>query len=89
MFFIIVFFFVFISCSSEKDDVGQVFARVGERTLTKKDISEMKKRGLVSESSVSNLVTRWVEKTLLYEAAINSSLDKDEVDRKSACRERV
>ena len=78
MFFIFIVFFVFVSCSIEKDVVGEVFARVGEKTLTKKEVGEMKKRGLVSEESVSNLVNGWVEKTLLYEAAINLNLDKDE-----------
>ena len=77
MFFIIIFFFVFISCSSEKDDGGQVFARVGEKKLTKKDVIDMKKVGLVNEESISNLVNNWVKKTLLYNAAINTSLDKD------------
>ena len=78
MFFIFVVFFIFISCSSEKGEAGEVFARVGEKTLTKEDIREMKKRGLVSEGTVSHLVNSWIEKTLLYEAAINSSLDKDQ-----------
>ena len=79
MFFIFIFFFVFVSCSTEEVDIGQVFARVGDKTLTKKDIGELKKKGLVSEGSVSHLVNSWVRKTLLYEAAINSNLDKDEV----------
>ncbi len=77
MFFIFIVFFVFISCSTEKGGEGEVFARVGEKTLTKNDISEMKKRGLISEGSISNIVNSWVEKTLLYNAAINTSLDKD------------
>ncbi len=79
MFFIFIVFFVFVSCSTKEVDVGQVFARVGEKTLTKKDVGELKKKGLVSEGSVSHLVNSWVKKTLLYEAAINLSLDKDEV----------
>ena len=79
MFFIFVVFFIFVSCSTEERNIGEVFARVGEKTLTKKEVVEMKKVGLVSEGSVSNLVNNWVEKTLLYEAAKNASLDKDEV----------
>jgi len=78
MFFVFIVFFVFISCSTEAEKPEYVFARVGEKTLTKKDVVEMKKRGLVSEGSVSNLVNRWVEKTLLYEASKNLKLDKDE-----------
>ena len=79
MFFIFIVFFIFISCSTEKEDVELVFARVGGKTLTKKDITEMKKKNLISEGSLSSLVNRWVEKTLLYEAAKNIGLDKDGV----------
>ena len=78
MVFIFISFFIFVSCSSEKREPGEVFARVGEKTLTKKGIGDIKKRGLVSEENVSNIVSRWVEKTLLYNAAINTGLDKDE-----------
>ena len=78
MFFIFIISFIFVSCSIEEGNTGKVFARVGEKTLTKEDVIEMKKRGLVSEGSVSHLVNSWVEKTLLYEAAINSNLDKDQ-----------
>ena len=79
MFFIFIVFLFFVSCSTEKQKPERVFARVGDVVLTKKDIVYMKKRGLVSEGSLSNLVNNWVEKTLLYNAAINASLDKDEV----------
>ena len=79
MFFIFIVFFIFISCSTEKEDVELVFARVGGKILTKKDITEMKKKNLISEGSLSSLVNRWVEKTLLYEAAKNIGLDKDGV----------
>ena len=79
MFFIFIISFIFTSCSHEKESTGQVFARVGEKTLTKEDVVAMKKRGLVSEGAVSNLVNGWVEKTLLYNAAINTNLDKDVV----------
>ena len=77
MSFIFIVFFIFVSCSNEVEEPEEVFARVGEKTLTKKDLVEMKKEGLVGEGSVSNLVNNWVEKTLLYNAAINTSLDKD------------
>ena len=77
MSFIFVVFFIFISCSSEGEEAEEVFARVGDKKLTKKDVVAMKKSGLVSEGSVSHLVNRWIEKMLLYEAAINSNLNKD------------
>ena len=79
MSFVFIVFFIFVSCSNEVEEPEEVFARVGEKTLTKKDLVEMKKGGLVGEGSVSNLVNNWVEKTLLYNAAINTNLDKDVV----------
>ena len=41
MFFILIISFVFVSCSTEEGSTGQVFARVGEKKLTKEDIKEM------------------------------------------------
>lgn len=79
MSFIFIVFFIFISCSNSGEEPEEVFARVGDKILTKKDLVDMKKRGLVSEGSVSNIVNSWVEKTLLYNAAINTNLDKDVV----------
>jgi len=77
MSFIFIVFFIFVSCSNSGEEPGAVFARVGDKTLTKKDLVEMKKVGLVSGGSFSNLVNTWVEKTLLHNAAINTNLDKD------------
>ena len=79
MSFIFIVFFIFVSCSNEVEEPEGVFARVGEKTLTKKDLVEMKKEGLVGEGSISTLVNNWVEKTLLSNAAINTNLDKDVV----------
>ena len=81
MFFIFIFFFVFISCSTEKGVPEETFARVGEKTLTKKDIVKMKKKGVFYKGSLSNVVNLWVEKTLLHNAAINTNLDRDEILR--------
>ena len=77
MSFIFIVFFIFVSCSNNGEEPEEVFARVGEKTLTKEDVISMKKKGLVSDGTVSNLVNSWVEKTLLYNAAINTNLDKD------------
>ena len=82
MFFVFVFLFVFVSCSTEKSAPEDVFARVGEKTLTKSDIVKMKEGGVSHEGSLSNLVNLWVEKTLLYNAAINTNLDKDRLLQK-------
>ena len=64
MFFIFIVFFIFVSCSNNGEEPKEVFARVGDKTLTKKDLVEMKKAGMVREGSVSNLDNGWVEKPL-------------------------
>ena len=65
------------SCSSNKDIEEGVVARVGENILTKKNIIDKTDGDLVSSNSVLHLTNNWVEKTLLYEAALNANLDKD------------
>ena len=80
LFFIV--FFIFISCSREGEEPEEVFARVGEKKLTKEDIVAMKKRGLVSEGSVSHLVNRWIGKMLLYDCK-RFLLDEKLVDLES------
>ena len=78
----IIFFVLFIalfSCSSKNSIEGDIYARIGNQLLTKKNIANKTNSGLVSPSSVLHLTNNWVEKTLLYEAAINANLNKDRV----------
>ena len=81
MVFLFLFLSLFISCTKNTEEVGDVYARVGETILTKKEVLEMKKEGLVEQSSIRHLVESWVEKTLFYNEAVNINLDND----KSLC----
>ncbi len=77
MVFIFLFLTLFFSCTKSSEQVVDVYARVGEAILTKKDVLEMKKDGLVEQGSIRHLVESWVEKTLFYNEAISINLDKD------------
>ena len=77
MVFLFLFLFLFISCTKSTEEVVDVYARVGETILTKKEVLEMKKEGLVEQHSIRHLVDSWVEKTLFYNEAININLDND------------
>jgi len=72
-----LFLTLFFSCTKSTERVVDVYARVGETTLTKKEVLEMKKEGLVEQHSIRHLVESWVEKTLFYNEAININLDND------------
>ena len=77
MVFLFLFLALFFSCTKNTKEVVDVYARVGEITLTKKEVLEMKKEGLVEQHSIRHLVDSWVEKTLFYNEAININLDND------------
>ena len=75
--FLFLFLTLFSSCTKNTGEVVDVYARVGETVLTKKDVLEMKKDGFVDQHSISHLVESWVKKTLFYNEAININLDND------------
>ena len=77
MVFLFLFLTLFISCTKNTEEVVDVYARVGETILTKKEVLEMKKEGLVEQHSIRHLVDSWIEKTLFYNEAININLDND------------
>ena len=74
---IFIFIFLFFSCTKNTEEITDVYARVGETVLTKEDVLEMKKVGLIEQHSIRHLVDSWVEKTLFYNEAININLDND------------
>jgi hypothetical protein len=67
------------SCSSNEGLEEEVFARVGDEVLIKKNIIDKTGGGMVSSNSVLHFTNKWVKKTLLYEAALNANLDKDKL----------
>ena len=78
MVFLLLFFSIFFSCTKNTKEIGDIYARVGETVLTKKDVLKLKKDGLVEQHSIRHLVESWVEKTLFYNEAINVNLDNDQ-----------
>ena len=77
MVFLFLFLFLFFSCTKNNNEIDDIYARVGEAVLTKKDVLNMKRDGLVEQNSIRYLVESWIEKTLFYNEAININLDND------------
>ena len=78
MFILILLLLTLFSCSSN-GGAGEniVFARVGDKVLVKKKIIDRAGSDLINSNSVQYFTNKWVERTLLYEAALNADLDKD------------
>ena len=68
---------LFCSCFSEKELSSEVVARVNKKTLTKKELSELVGSGPVGTKTLFHATSRWVENTLLYNAAVKAGLKKD------------
>ena len=77
MVFLFLFLTFFFSCTKNTEEVVDVYARVGDIALTKKEILDIKKDGFIETALVRNIVESWVEKTILYNEAINTGLNKD------------
>ena len=75
---ILVFLLITLfSCSSSETPEEEIFARVGDEVLIKKNIIDKTGGGLVNSNSVLHFTNKWVKNTLLYQAALNANLDKD------------
>jgi len=74
--FLIFVLFIF-SCSKNLEEEVDIYARVGNTVLTKEEVLNIKKEGLVDQSLMKNTIESWVEKTILYKEAINIGLDRD------------
>ena len=77
MIIIIILLVTLLSCSSNDNIEGEIYARVGDKVLIKKNIVNKTGGSLVNSNSVLHFTNKWVKKTLLYEAALNLNLDKD------------
>ena len=76
----ILFFFMillFFSCSSENSAREEVVARVNEVVLTKKMLGQLVGGEHAGRKIYLHAINRWVEKTLLYNAALVAGLKKD------------
>tara|TARA_Y100000768_G_C23856241_1_gene623472 strand:+ start:52 stop:846 length:795 start_codon:yes stop_codon:yes gene_type:complete len=67
----------FISCSSDKKTEEGIVARVGDETLTKKDLLFLVGSRAGDLDAFSRAISKWVENKLLYRAALSIGLDKD------------
>ena len=56
----------FFSCSSNESLEEEVFARVGDEVLIKKNIIDKTGGGMVSSNSVLHFTNKWVKKTLSF-----------------------
>ena len=72
-----LFIFMCFSCSSGEYDRGVVVARVNEKKLTKEQLAALVGSTANDSRAFLFATNRWVEKTLLYNAAIKSGLNKD------------
>jgi len=78
-----LFIFMCFSCSSSEDSLGDVVARVNEKKLTKEQLVSLVGSTTNDSRALLFATNRWVEKTLLYNAAVKSGLKKDaEIIRK-------
>ena len=69
--------FFSLSCSSVDKTEEAVVARVNGFVLTKQELGRLTGRQANETKTIVLATRRWVEKTLLYAAAINVGLDKD------------
>tara|TARA_B100002052_G_scaffold59336_1_gene52303 strand:+ start:526 stop:1320 length:795 start_codon:yes stop_codon:yes gene_type:complete len=74
--FIYVLLF-FVSCGVNKKTEEVVVARVGNQTLSKKDLLYLTNAQVGSEGLFSRKINNWVKNQLLYQAALSIGLDKD------------
>jgi len=82
---VLLYLFIFMcsSCSSSEDSRGDVVARVNEKKLTKEQLVSLVGSTTNDSRALLFATNRWVEKTLLYNAAVKSGLKKDaEIIRK-------
>ena len=71
-------FLVFVACdSAEQKTTSDVIARVGDETLTKKDLLLLTGNQAGGIDVFSRAINNWVEKKLLYRAALSIGLHKD------------
>ena len=83
MFLLYLFVFILFSCSSSENSAGSVVARVNEKKLTKEQLAALTGSRVNDSKTLLLTTNRWVEKTLLYNAAVESGLKKDsEIIRK-------
>jgi len=77
MYLLYIFIFIHFSCSSGDGGEGDIVARVNETRLTKEQLASLAGSTVNDSRILLSATNRWVEKTLLYNAAVKSGLKKD------------
>ena len=70
-------FLFFTACGVDKKRGGEIIARVGKETLTKESLLFLAGDKVADAGVFSRFVKNWVEKKLLYNAALSTGLGKD------------
>ena len=71
-------FLFFVACGSvDQKTNSDIIARVGDETLTKKDLLLLTGNQVGGKDVFSRAINNWVEKKLLYRAALSIGLNKD------------
>ena len=65
------------SCSAETGHPGEVVARVNNHILTKEALNRLVGNEFAGQKTLLHAANRWVEKTLLHDAAVVAGLQKD------------
>ena len=76
LFIFLTTFFLF-SCSKQQDENLVVYARVGEETLTSKNIDSVFSSVPLNEKNISFSIGSWVDKKVLFLASKKEGYDKD------------
>ena len=82
----IFFFFcimVLVSCSAREDGASVVLARVGDETLTTKDLAHLSSQDALSKDFISTFIDGWVDNAVLYQSAKKRGLLTDEQLKRS------
>ena len=76
-YFLFCIFLFFVACGVDKKKEGDIIARVDNETLTKESLLSLAGNRAGDAAVFSRAINRWVEKKLLFRAALSAGLDKD------------
>jgi hypothetical protein len=72
-----------VNCTSETKTTSPIVAQVNDRFLTLEDAEQELRQFAPSEVTLADVVARWVNTELLYQAALDHDLHKDSTLRKA------
>lgn len=78
----LVFCALLVSCTKRKDS-SPIVSTVGNSRLTLAEARSVLLKSNPADVDLENIITRWVDDELLYQAALQSKLNKDKTIRKA------